>query len=277
MHEQRQGMLAIGAFAAMTQLSLKALRLYDQLAILRPKDVDPVSGYRYYSLNQVPTARLIRLMREVGMPLASIRQALSAAPDEAEALVQAHLRRMERRLIEARTVVNHLLSTLRKEQSAMSIEINVLDVPAQPMISINRRVTIEQLTEHITGGLAQLEALAQQRGVASVGLPFGIYHGQVNEQDDGPIEVCLPIAHEVAGEGEIKSSTLPSVRAASVTLHGLDCQFPAILKGYDALVDWINANGYALAGSPREHWGSPGSENTPDDLMQIVWPFSERG
>jgi DNA-binding transcriptional MerR regulator len=276
MHEQRSGMLAIGAFADMTQLSLKALRLYDQLAILRPAYVDPDSGYRYYSLSQVPTARLIRLMREVGMPLASVRKALAAPSAEAEALVHVHLQRMERRLIEARTVVNHLISALRKEQSTMSIEINVLDVPAQPMLSINRRVTIEHLTEHIIGGLARLKAVAQQQGVATVGLPFGIYHGSVNEQDDGPMEVCLPIVHEIAGEGEIKYSTLPPTRAASVTLHGPDCQFPAILKGYDALADWITSNGYAMAGPPREHWSMPGSENNADDMMQIVWPFAEK-
>lgn len=46
MHDQRHDMLSIGGFASATQLSLKALRLYDQLGILKPRYVDGDSGYR---------------------------------------------------------------------------------------------------------------------------------------------------------------------------------------------------------------------------------------
>jgi len=80
MNHGRRGLLSIGNFATAAQLTLKALRLYDQLGILRPSYVDPESSYRYYHNDQLTRARLIRMMREADMPLATIRQVLAAAP-----------------------------------------------------------------------------------------------------------------------------------------------------------------------------------------------------
>ena len=88
---QPKELLSIGTFAHMTRLSLKALRLYDQLGLLQPRHVDPSNGYRFYGTDQLAGARMIRNMREMDMPLATIRQvlaALAASPTQAEALVQ---------------------------------------------------------------------------------------------------------------------------------------------------------------------------------------------
>ena len=84
-------MIAIGAFASLTRLSIKALRLYNQLGLLQPQWVDPQSGYRFYGVDQLTSARMIRNMREMEMPLATIRQVLAAwaaSPEQAEALAQ---------------------------------------------------------------------------------------------------------------------------------------------------------------------------------------------
>ncbi|MEV0149977.1 MULTISPECIES: MerR family transcriptional regulator [unclassified Nonomuraea] len=67
-------LLTIGAFARAAQLSPKALRLYDELGLLRPAAVDGDSGYRFYDLEQLERARLIAWLRRLGMPLARIRR-----------------------------------------------------------------------------------------------------------------------------------------------------------------------------------------------------------
>ena len=74
---QPKDLFSIGAFADMTRLSLKALRLYDQLGLLQPLHVDPQNGYRYYGVDQLSSARMIRNMREMDMPLATIRRVLA--------------------------------------------------------------------------------------------------------------------------------------------------------------------------------------------------------
>lgn len=67
-------MLTIGAFAKASRLSPKALRLYDELDLLRPARVDPDTGYRYYATAQLEQARLVAWLRRLGMPLAEIRR-----------------------------------------------------------------------------------------------------------------------------------------------------------------------------------------------------------
>ena len=67
------GLLTIGSFARAARLSPKALRLYDELGLLRPAQVDPNSGYRFYDLDQLEQARLVAWLRRLGMPLAQIR------------------------------------------------------------------------------------------------------------------------------------------------------------------------------------------------------------
>ncbi len=83
-------MLTIGEFARASRLSAKALRLYDELGLLRPARVDPDSGYRFYEPAQLERARLVAWLRRLGMPLARIRVVCDAAtPDEAAAEVAA--------------------------------------------------------------------------------------------------------------------------------------------------------------------------------------------
>ncbi|MFC0866186.1 MerR family transcriptional regulator [Sphaerimonospora cavernae] len=78
-------LLTIGAFARAARLSPKALRLYDELGLLRPAAVDGESGYRYYDPGQLEQARLIAWLRRLGMPLARIRRVCDLpAPAAAE-------------------------------------------------------------------------------------------------------------------------------------------------------------------------------------------------
>ncbi len=67
-------LLTIGEFARRSRLSPKALRLYDELGLLRPQQVDPVTGYRRYAPEQLEQARLVAWLRRLGMPLARIRR-----------------------------------------------------------------------------------------------------------------------------------------------------------------------------------------------------------
>jgi DNA-binding transcriptional MerR regulator len=60
----------------MTRLSVKALRLYDEIGLLAPAYVDPASGYRYYDLGQANKAEAVRILRSVDMPLEEIHEIL---------------------------------------------------------------------------------------------------------------------------------------------------------------------------------------------------------
>lgn len=274
MNHQRADVIPIGSFAAASLLSQKALRLYAQLGILTPQYVDPDTGYRYYHPEQLRAARLILLMRRIAMPLALVRQALAGSPEAAEQVVRRHLAELERRTEQARTTVPELIALLKDEEDPMPYEIAVREVAAQPIVSITRKLTVAELDAFIQTGTSALQAAIERRGIAPAGRPFGLYHGPVNQEDDGPIEVCVPVAHPVELGGDMQSRQLPAGRLASVRLRGAACSFPKVLEGYDAVYEWIERNGYRTEGPPREIWiGAPGVTGLPDEELEIAWAF----
>lgn len=100
------GLLTIGAFAKVSRLSPKALRLYDELGLLTPAQVDPVTGYRRYAPEQLDRARLVAWLRRLGMPLARIQHVctLEAGPAAQEI-------RVFRAQVEADTAARRELAT----------------------------------------------------------------------------------------------------------------------------------------------------------------------
>src|SRR3954454_12879880 len=64
--------MTIGEFSEITHLSIKTLRRYHETGLLDPAHVDGSSGYRYYTLEQVPAAQVIHRFRELDMPLREV-------------------------------------------------------------------------------------------------------------------------------------------------------------------------------------------------------------
>ncbi|MFV2111180.1 MerR family transcriptional regulator [Micromonospora sp. LOL_025] len=95
-------MRSIGELARASGLTVSALRFYDSAGVLTPALVDPVTGYRWYTGEQVAPARLVAGLRRVGMPVAEIAAALRAEPAQVHRLLDAHLRRLEDGLADAR-------------------------------------------------------------------------------------------------------------------------------------------------------------------------------
>jgi|SRR5688572_6571598 len=266
-------LLSIGIFAEMTRLSLKALRLYDQLELLKPLHIDPQSGYRYYGLDQLSSARMIRSLRDMDMPLATIRQVLAAletSPTQAETLVQEYMSMREKQVEQIQAQVQHFIRIIQQEINPMTLEVNVKKIAAQQVVSLTRHVKVPKLDAAITESISTLETLLKKQNASAKNPPFGIYHGHINEQEDGPIEVCLPVDGSLKADGDVQVKQLAGGEAACVMMLGTQTDFPAILDAYDAAADWIQKNGYQMAESPREVWHSgPGQ----DAKMEIVWLF----
>lgn len=270
---QPEELLPIGAFASLTRLSIKALRLYDQLNLLQPHWVDPQTGYRYYSKDQLKSARMIRNMREMDMPLATIRQVLVAlveSPAQAEALASEYSEMREQQAGQIRVQVAQFIQQIRQEQTPMSFEVNIKSIPAQQVVSITRRVKASKLDETIRKSLEACRSLIAGQQLQASAAPFGIFHGPINEQEDGPLEICLPVDGKVKGSGEIQVKQLQGGQAACVMAVGPETDFPTILGAYDASADWIQRNGYEMAASPREIWHDGPGDNPK---MEIVWLF----
>jgi DNA-binding transcriptional MerR regulator/predicted N-acetyltransferase YhbS len=120
-------------FSAVTGLSVKALRLYDDRGLLVPARVDQITGYRRYTEDQIATAGRIALLRRAGIGLADIKRFL-AAP--AAAVIDRWLAdltaetRARRRALDALAFALGLDAPLPKE-SAMAVIIRPVDSPAE--------------------------------------------------------------------------------------------------------------------------------------------------
>jgi len=255
-------LVPIGQFAAITRLSRKALRLYDENGLLSPAEVDPDSGYRSYRLEQVERARLIRLLRAVDLSLAEIaaflRQPTRDRLDEHALALQARQAQRERVLRYLRRIIDPEEADIMAQQ----FDVAVKELPAQPYVSRTATVAIGELSGYIERTIAELAA-----GATMTGAPFVLYHDPVNDETDGRIEVCLPTAEDPDGGG-----VLPAGPVAFTVVAGEQAEYPEILAAYDAVAGWAKQHGHELAGPPREIYPFDASKGAPP-RFGIAWPI----
>jgi protein phosphatase len=109
-----------GEFARRSRLTRKALRLYDDLGLLRPARTDPRTGYRWYAVEQLDRARLVAWLRHLGMPLARIAVVVSLPPEEAAVAVAEFWRRVEVEHAARRDLAATLVTHLHRGATSMT-------------------------------------------------------------------------------------------------------------------------------------------------------------
>ena len=110
-------LLPIGTFAREVRLAVSAVRFYDDCGLLPPAFVDPASGYRYYTAEQVDRGRLIRDLRAAEMSIAQIRAVLDAPAAEASALLAQHRAALDRRLAQAKQRLAQVAAALTERET----------------------------------------------------------------------------------------------------------------------------------------------------------------
>ncbi|WP_372445368.1 MerR family transcriptional regulator [Streptomyces actinomycinicus] len=276
-------LLTIGAFAARARLSAKALRLYDRLGLLAPAQVDEASGYRYYRADQVDRARLVALLRQLDMPLARISEVLGAGGTEAADRLAAYWADVEARVAGQRTLAAYLRGRLSGRSSEMyeKFVIETVDVPAQVVITESRHTLADELPAWIGASLGRLESAARECGGVT-GAPFVVYHSEVSMESDGPAESCVPVADEAAArawaarQGRAWETTVrvePAARLAYARITKAQVAHPQILAAFEAVEQWVAAEGLETAGPCREvyfaDWEAAGAE---DPVCDVAFP-----
>ena len=228
-------LLTIGEFARRARLTTKALRLYDKLGLLCPASVDPSNSYRYYRLDQLETARLVGLLRASDMSLRDIGELLDAAAADRRLAVDAlqrHLDELESHHSGRRLLIRHVHNILRKEHHTM-FKIQTRSVSSQRVMSIQRRLHASATDEFVAEAKA---AFAAHLGDAEPIGPFiVVFHGIVDDVNDGPIEAMLGCPDDIQPTDLIGIHTEPAHDEAYTTITKAQWAFPAILAAYDAV------------------------------------------
>lgn len=233
--EPGRGLLTIGEFARQAQLTPKALRIYDEMGLLRPAGVDPCNGQRRYGAGQVRLARLIGMLRGADMSLADIGLLLAdlgAGRDLATSRLERHLAGLETRHTSRRFLVSHIRAILREEDQPM-FPVQTRHVPAQRVMSMQRRLRAPETDGFVREAKAAFAS--HLGGVAPTG-PFTlIFHGIVDHESDGPLEAILGCPDGVQVTDLIGVRTEPAHDEAYTTITKAQWDYPAILAAYDAV------------------------------------------
>src|SRR6202008_4649344 len=177
--------VSVGRFAIMTHLRVKTLPHYHQVGLLEPAEVDPHPGYRYYALEQLPTAQLIRRLRDLRMPVADVRAVLVAgSSSERDTLIAAHIDHLETELTKTQAAVKSLRALLdsapgqhrvhRRAESSFPVLAIIEDTVDPAHIDICWR-----------DALHELRAAADKHAPQVTGPAGGLYHECLFQREPG--------------------------------------------------------------------------------------------
>lgn len=272
-------LMTIGAFAERTRLSAKALRLYDRLGLVAPAQVDPVNGYRRYGEDQVESARLVGLLRRVGLPLSVIAEVLSSSSGEASSVVGRYWAQVESATGERRALVSYIQARLKGLEGAemATYEIQTRSIPERSLAAISRHLHADETDAFFGDAFARLRSAGPGlEGIA--GCPFLVFYGEVSDDSDGPVELCRPLAPpagDLADVGtDVQLRVEPAHDEAFIRLALKDLGWPAMLPAVDALEAWTTEQRRASAGALRQVLIADQRSASPDTLVcDLVVPL----
>ncbi|MFC1443122.1 MerR family transcriptional regulator [Streptacidiphilus sp. N1-10] len=269
-------LLSSGEFSRRSRLSPKALRLYEQQGLLLPDEVDTANRYRRYRADRLNDARLIVWLRRLDMPLGEVATVLRAPVARRAELLAAYWEAVEARFAAQRHLAGHvrdLLSGGRQGGYAMSHTVLTREVPAQTVLTEQRHVTPEELPAWIGAAMTRLYGAAAAASGA-VAPAFVVYHGEVNHDSDGPVEVCLPVDPKTADSIDAAMREEPAHREAYVRITKAQVMFPQILSAFEAVAGWLHDQNLPSAGAPREVYFTDFMAAGPDDeVCDIAFPM----
>ena len=269
-------MLRIGEFSRLARVSVKALRLYDRLGLLKPARTDEFSGYRYYTSEQLPRLNAILALKDLGFSLeqvkrlldeglsrAQIRAMLEARRDEAERALEAEQERLAR--VEVR------LRRMDREGVVLGgYEVVLKAVGAQRVASVRETLPAYSSVGRLFG---ELRGYAERHGVRPSAW-ISVWHDEEYRDEDADGEAAFVTEDPVPEDGRVRRSCLPAVEHMASTVH--HGSFDTINEAYAALLGWIEENGYRVAGPNREVYLRGGDERSnPDYVTEIQFPVQK--
>jgi DNA-binding transcriptional MerR regulator len=195
MKVETERMLSIGRFARLTGLTVKALRHYGELGLLRPAHVDGWTGYRWYDRSQVREAVAVRRLRSLRVPLDDVAVLIRSDDESLREALAVHRARLEGELVETRHILSELDALIEgKEQlvTDMTLDLPVVDEPAGRYAVARKRVRVDDMTTYVPETITRVREWLDARGVHCIDPPPTIFVGSgIDEWLD--VEVGWPI------------------------------------------------------------------------------------
>ena len=184
-------MFKIGEFSKLMQVSVRMLRHYDEVGLLKPVKTDMATGYRYYSAEQIPRLRRVLFLRDTGFGVAEMGPVLDSWNDatvarlleEKKRAVTAEIAALENRIAK----IDMGLRDLAEDRLDLHADVAIKSVPGYPVLSL-RRVIPDYYAEGLLW--KELSAFAKENAIPVSGETFSIYHDSDYRERDVDVELC---------------------------------------------------------------------------------------
>jgi DNA-binding transcriptional MerR regulator len=253
-------MFRIGDFSQLGQVSIRTLRLYDEMNLLKPAQIDKFTGYRYYTIEQLPRLNRILALKDLGLSLDQIGELLKRdlPVDQLRGMLMLKQAEIEQQMQEMQQQMRRVaarLNQIEREGQPPQYEVVIKSVEAQTVASCHRVVPdLSVMQDYRCEMYANLYRWLADQHIATRDPELAIYYNAEYVETDIDMELGTPI-----DRATVKAVMLPEF----ITLHDLpavETMASVIHKGdmWDigqamvALYSWIGSHGYASAGPYRE-------------------------
>jgi DNA-binding transcriptional MerR regulator len=261
----------ISDFSKLCQVSTRTLRYYEEVDLLSPAYVDQFTGYRYYTIDQLPRLNEIIALKDLGFELAQIVDLLSKdiSPEQIHKMLAANQREVELRIRADQERLGRIMAQMRLLEFGGSPQnVVIKKVEAQTVISCS------EITPDFTPrfDLAQrVLALAQQHDLKPLGPTHYIYHPMEGDEGYTNVEAALPIRWSDKSY-EVEVHSLSSVETMATLLYQGNPY--SIFEAYQSLAQWIAFNNCTIVGPSRKVcWNHQG--DFAQYLTEIQFPIQQ--
>ena len=271
-------MIRIGDFSKLSRISIKTLRYYDEMGLLKPIEVDRFTGYRYYEFDQLPQLNRILALRDLGFSLEEIRQLLTdgLTPEQMRGMLklrQADIRQQMQEQTGRLERVEARLRQIEQEKNMSKYDVVIKKVEPIKVASIRDIIPTYPEQGHLW---CELEGYLAMHRACPSGACFTIYYDEDYREHDIDAEVCEQIESDLSGTRRVKVYVLPDVATMACTVH--HGPFVTINEAYSAIMKWIDENGYRINGPGREIYlrgAKDGNQNDPKTVTEIQFPVEK--
>jgi len=268
-------MFRIGEFSKMSKTTIKALRYYDEIGLLKPEKTDRFTGYRLYTTDQLFRLHRIQALRQIGLSI-----------DETKSILAGHdaltiLRKRKAELVSESDKVTRQLSRVEfilrreEEKNLMSYSATIKELPE--CVVYSKKMTIPNYDAYFEVIPAIGESIAKQYPDLKCAVPeycFVVYLDGEYKESDINIEFCEAVDRVWPDFDDIVFKEMEAVTAVSVLHKG---PYADLSQAYAFVFKWIEENGYVSAGNPRESYidGIWNKDSEEDWLTEIQVPIAK--
>lgn len=238
MEREDAKLVRIGLFSQLTRISVRMLRHYQQQGLLVPTKVDSESGYRFYAIEQLETARLITGLRGAGFSISATREVLDALDDPQRVrdlfAIQQDRLRAHRRELDAEVAALARMSVELREHP-MEFDVRTITMPAMTVASLRENIASYdregELWKKIMPLIGQSGATFPAEGI------FGAtFHDEDYKESDVDVEVWVQVAQPFTPITPLKCVEVPEQTVVTATLHGDYSAMPQVTAAVGAYI-----------------------------------------